>query len=302
MIFWRNSSLFRQPFWPGFLSRMYHLHLDELPRLARLSQETYHTYYLLNFYLFNHQEGLILTSISPKTLLNQSCLRVQIIRPVWSRWQKLRKFPFISSTHKADAFSQFQLHSDQANKAMNAVSGAIPDEAKSYMRQAKEKILDSDKLRSFSDFFGFREQGAFNVALNPAVLCPRIKDNIVFFYLNYILLAAVIFLITLLATMINPQTIVMFICLAAAWFVVMRATAEDKKFGPITITRKNATFLMMIITGIVAFFVVKDIFFITLGSGSAFSLIHAIFRNGTKEKIDALSSSTVPNETEMPHV
>lgn len=201
-----------------------------------------------------------------------------------------------------DAISQFQSCSDQANKAMNAVSGAIPDEAKSYMRQAKEKILDSDKLRSFSDFFGFGEQGAFNVVLNPTVLCPRIKDNIVFFYLNYILLAAVIFLITLLATMINPSTIAMFICLAVAWFIVMKATAEDKKFGPITITRKNATFLMMIISGIVAFFVVKDIFFITLGSGSAFSLIHAIFRNGTKEKIDALSSSAVPNETEMPHV
>jgi hypothetical protein len=72
---------------------------------------------------------------------------------------------------------------------MGTVSNAIPDEAKSYMQSAKEKLFDSDKLRPPSVFFGIGEEGAFSISLNPSVLCPRLKNNLFFYYLNYILLA-----------------------------------------------------------------------------------------------------------------
>ena len=176
-------------------------------------------------------------------------------------------------------------YSKSANQAANKVSEAIPEEAKSYMRSAKEKILDSDNLRPFSVFVGIGEPSSFNVTLNPTVLCPRLKHNLFFFYLNYILLAAVVFVITLLATMLNPLTLIVVVALAAAWFVVIKATTEDVKFGCFTITRKNASLAMMIISGIVAFFTVKDTFFVTLGTGSALSLIHAIFRDSSKLKL-----------------
>jgi len=181
------------------------------------------------------------------------------------------------------------------------VSEAIPEEAKSYMRTAKEKILDSDNLRSFSEFTGIGEpNSSFNVTLNPTVLCPRLKHNFFFFYLNYILLAAVIFVITLLATMLNPLTLIVIVALAAAWFVIIKATTEDLKFGPLTITRKTASFLMMIISGIVAFFTVKDTFFVTLGTGSALSLIHAIFRDSSKLKLgETTDDNQEPLEQEM---
>uniref|UniRef100_A0A7S4QI31 PRA1 family protein n=2 Tax=Ditylum brightwellii TaxID=49249 RepID=A0A7S4QI31_9STRA len=196
----------------------------------------------------------------------------------------------MSNSNNTGDIMEMAKAADQANKAAAAVSGAIPEGAKTYIRQAKEKIFDSDKLRPVSVFFGMGEQGAWSISLNPVVLCPRIKNNILFFYLNYILLAALIFFISMLATFLNPKTIILSIGLAAAWFVVLKATAEDKKFGPITITRKNATFLMIILSGVAAFFIMKDVFFITLGSGSGISLIHAIFRDGAKERIEETTS------------
>jgi len=169
------------------------------------------------------------------------------------------------------------------------------------MRSAKEKILDSDNLRPFSVFVGIGEPSSFNVTLNPTVLCPRLKHNLFFFYLNYILLAAVVFVITLLATMLNPLTLIVVVALAAAWFVVIKATTEDVKFGCFTITRKNASLAMMIISGIVAFFTVKDTFFVTLGTGSALSLIHAIFRDSSKLKLvgETTDDKEEPLEQEM---
>jgi|EP00979_Chaetoceros_neogracilis_P000806 hypothetical protein len=91
----------------------------------------------------------------------------------------------------------------------------------------------------------------------------------------------------LLATMLNPTTMVTSAVLAVAWFVVIRATAEGSaKIGFITITRKNASLIMMIISGVVAFFMVKSVFFVTLGSGSALALIHAFFRESSKQNLD----------------
>lgn len=196
---------------------------------------------------------------------------------------------------------------NQANQAMTQVSAAIPQEAKNYMKTAKEKILDSDKLRSFSVFFGIGEDGAYSIALNPTVLCPRLKHNILFFYLNYILLAAVVFAITLLATMLNPMTLVILAVLAAAWFVVIRSTSEGSvKIIGITISRKTASLIMMIVSGIVGFFMVKDIFFITLGSSAGLALIHAFFRDASNHRLDetgnttaAAADASVPLEQEM---
>lgn len=210
-----------------------------------------------------------------------------------------------SATQNANNVVEMAQVVNQANQAMTKVSAAIPQEAKNYMKTAKEKILDSDKLRSFSVFFGIGEDSAYSVALSPTILCPRLKHNILFFYLNYILLAAVVFAITLLATMLNPMTLVILAALAAAWFVVIRATSEGSvTIIGITISRKTASLIMMIISGIVGFFMVKDIFFITLGSSAGIALIHAVFRDASNHRLDETSSNataaaSVPLEQEM---
>ncbi len=160
------------------------------------------------------------------------------------------------------------------------------------MKNAKEKILDSDKLRSFSSFFGIGESPGFAFTINPTVLLPRLKKNIIYFYLNYILLAAVIMVITVLATMINPKTLIMIGVLLVVWFFTLRATADDGlQLGPVTVTRKSATTLLMVITAIVLFFMVKSVFVVTLSSASVLALIHAILRDSSKYSLDGSNDS-----------
>eukprot|EP00522_Entomoneis_paludosa_P011372 CAMPEP_0172448812 /NCGR_PEP_ID=MMETSP1065-20121228/7748_1 /TAXON_ID=265537 /ORGANISM="Amphiprora paludosa, Strain CCMP125" /LENGTH=225 /DNA_ID=CAMNT_0013200401 /DNA_START=17 /DNA_END=694 /DNA_ORIENTATION=- len=184
----------------------------------------------------------------------------------------------------------------QAKQAMGQVNDAIPDQAKSALQSAKERIFDSDQLRSLTVFCGFGEGGsAFSVALNPTVLCPRLKNNLVFFYLNYILVTAIVFCIVLLATMLNPVSLIFLVALAFGWFVVLRATADGStQVGPLTITRKVASGIMVVISVILAFFLVKDIFFVTMGSGAALSLLHAFFRDASQHYNTADSSTQSP--------
>ena len=73
---------------------------------------------------------------------------------------------------------------------------------KTYWEMQKNKILDNDKLRSFSSFVGKGEQSAFSFTVQPGILCPILKKNILCFYLNYILIAAIVMVITLLATIL----------------------------------------------------------------------------------------------------
>ena len=81
---------------------------------------------------------------------------------------------------------------NQANQTYNNVSASIPQGTKDFMSSAKQIVLDSDNLRSFSVFFGTGEESAYSLSCNPTVLCPRLKNNLFFFYLNYILVAAVV--------------------------------------------------------------------------------------------------------------
>ncbi|MGK3750214.1 MAG: hypothetical protein ACI8RD_002513 [Bacillariaceae sp.] len=48
--------------------------------------------------------------------------------------------------------------------------------------------------------FGIGEEQAFYVEKNPSLLIAWIKHNIQFFYLNYLLLSAVFFVLTLFVT------------------------------------------------------------------------------------------------------
>jgi hypothetical protein len=177
--------------------------------------------------------------------------------------------------------------SNQVNQTFNSVSAAVPQETKDFMKSAKEKIFDSDKLRSFSLFFGIGEETGFLPTIKPNILIPRVKNNILFFYLNYVLLASIILVITLFATMLNPKTLVMLAMLAISWLLVIKFTSGNGlEVGSFTISRANATTAMMLVSAIVLFFVVKDVFYVTLGSSAAFSLVHAILRDDSKFSVD----------------
>ena len=57
----------------------------------------------------------------------------------------------------------------------------------------------------------------------PSLVTERVKHNLSFFYLNYALLTALLFALTLL---ISPSAIIGIGLLGFAWMAVIRATAE----------------------------------------------------------------------------
>jgi len=207
------------------------------------------------------------------------------------------------NTTNANDVVQMAQMANTANETFNKASAAVPQETKDLLRSAKNQILDNDKLRSFASFFGRGEQSPFSCTIQPGVLCPRIKKNILYFYLNYIFVAAIVMVITILATMLNPKTIIMVAVLLLTWFFVLRSTDDGGlKLGSCTVSKKTATTVLMIITAIVLLIVVKDVFFVTLTSSSVIALIHALLRDSSNISFDESAnggSGVVPNEPEV---
>lgn len=190
-----------------------------------------------------------------------------------------------SNTTTAGEAAQMAQTVNQANNAYNTVSAAIPQGTKDFMQTAKDTIFDNDKLRSFSAFFGIGEEGNFTFTADPATLCTRLKTNVLFFYLNYILMAAVILVITLFATIITPTKLITAALLICAWVIVLKATSsgEFSAFdGKLSISRKVATTITMVVTGIVLFFLVKGVLYITFGSSLFLAFFHATLRDATR--------------------
>lgn len=176
---------------------------------------------------------------------------------------------------------------NKANQAVHSVTDQIPQGTKDYVNNAAKKILDSDKLRSFAVFFGMNEGNDFaswSFPFSPTVACPRIYKNLLFFYLNYLLLAAVILVLSTLALLISPQTLLAVGAILVAWLLLIRSTREgDLTIGAnLKVSRKTASMILLIISGLVAFFMLKSVFFLTLGSTSTLAVFHAWTRNASK--------------------
>jgi len=203
-----------------------------------------------------------------------------------------------SGTTADDAVKMVEMAStaQKANNVVNQVSSAIPKEAKDFMKSAKEKVFDSDKLRSVSVFFGFGDKTPYDFVLAPSKLLNRLKNNTVFFYLNYILLTAVVLALTLFATLMTPKTLIILGILGVVWFSVLKATtSEGFKVLGITFTRKEVSAIMMILTGAVAFYFFESIFFVSICSSFVLALAHAWTRNA-EEHLTAENNKQKPLE------
>ncbi len=166
------------------------------------------------------------------------------------------------------------------------------------MQSAKEKVLDSDQLRSLSVFFGIGESNAYSLVLMPNNLCQRLWKNIIFFYLNYILLAAMVFSLCLLSFLMSPKSIIVLACLAAAWFTILRLTANEIKVACLTISRKEASVFMTLISIMVGLFAFEGVFVYSIGCSSFLALIHALARDASTHQL-AESNKTKPLEPEV---
>jgi len=142
--------------------------------------------------------------------------------------------------------------SSGANEAMSNFSASIPESTKDYISQTTGQLFSRDRLRTVSVCFGIGEERPFYVERTPSLLIARVKHNLQFFYLNYLLMVAVLFCLTLF---ISPSAIIGIALLAGAWAYVIRATQS----GSLKIGGKCFSCLMK----------------------SVFSIIFSFFRNVT---------------------
>jgi hypothetical protein len=99
------------------------------------------------------------------------------------------------------------------------MSASVPASTKTYV----SGMFQREHVRGISVCFGVGEERAFYVETTPSLLIERLRHNVTFFYLNYMLVTAVLFCLTLL---ISPSAIVGIGLLALAWMWVIRASAS----------------------------------------------------------------------------
>jgi hypothetical protein len=148
--------------------------------------------------------------------------------------QHVRLSP-LSYTFSYDPYSKEKWDSSGANDAFGRVSASIPDSTRNYVGT----LFNPEHLRSGSVYFGVGEQRPFYVLTTQSLLMTRLRHNVTFFYLNYMLLTAVLFCLTLLIT---PSAIIGIGLLALAWMFVIRASSTGSLQIPGTLCNVNSVF------------------------------------------------------------
>ena len=165
-----------------------------------------------------------------------------------------------------------------ANEAVGRVSASIPESTKTYVGS----IFNRQHLRSISVCFGIGEERAFYVEKNPALLVERLRHNITFFYLNYLLLTAVLFILT---TLLSPTTILGGALLGMAWLWFIRATASGTlSVGGLHIPQKTAALAMGVISIFLVMWLFQRVFWWTVFSSGFLVTVHAFFRDASMHK------------------
>lgn len=168
--------------------------------------------------------------------------------------------------------------SSGGNEVMGKVSAAIPESTKNYV----SNVFKRDHLRSISIFFGIGEDRPFYMESTPSLLIERLRHNLTFFYMNYFLIAGVLFCLTLIT---SPTVLIGMALLAAAWMWVIRAAqAGSLKVGGITIPHQTATIVMAVISGFVLLYLSTSVIWWTLFTSGFFVALHAFFRDASMHK------------------
>lgn len=110
----------------------------------------------------------------------------------------------------------------------------------------------------------------------------RLRHNASFFYLNYALVTAVLFCLTIL---INPLAIIGIGLLGFMWMAVIRATAEGSvQVKGITITQKQASIATSIVSVLVLIKLLSHIFWMTSGTSGFLCGVHCLLRDASMHK------------------
>jgi hypothetical protein len=104
---------------------------------------------------------------------------------------------------------------------MSRVTASIPQGTQDYLSTTSQQLFNRQKLRSVTIAFGIGEERPFYIEKAPSLLMARVKHNIQFFFLNYMVLTALLFCLTMLT---SPMALMGLGVLAVLWMFVIRQT------------------------------------------------------------------------------
>jgi hypothetical protein len=104
---------------------------------------------------------------------------------------------------------------------MSRVTASIPQGTQDYLSTTSQQLFNRQKLRSVTICFGIGEERPFYIEKAPSLIAARLKHNTQFFFLNYMVLTALLFCLTMLT---SPLTLMGLGLLAALWMLVIRQT------------------------------------------------------------------------------
>jgi len=127
--------------------------------------------------------------------------------------------------------------SSGGNEALGRASAAIPESTKTMVGS----LFKREHFRGPAVYFGIGEERPFYVEKTPSLLVERLRHNMTFFYLNYMILTGVLFCLTLL---VSPSALIGMGLLAMAWMWLIKASQDGSlKIGSKSVVcckRRNA--------------------------------------------------------------
>mmetsp|Transcript_480 Transcript_480/g.1126 ORF Transcript_480/g.1126 Transcript_480/m.1126 type:complete len:229 (+) Transcript_480:174-860(+) len=186
-------------------------------------------------------------------------------------------------------------HSSGANDAVSKFSASIPDSTKDYISQTTGQLFSRGKLRPVSVCFGVGEERAFYLEKTPSLLIARLKHNFLFFYLNYLVMLAVLFGLTLFVT---PSAIIGIALLAMAWYYVIKSSQSGSlTIGAFSFSQTQATIGMGVISAFTLIWILSGVFWWALGSCGFLTALHASLRDASMHQ-DGEDQVTMVGEVE----
>lgn len=164
------------------------------------------------------------------------------------------------------------------------MAAQVPEGTKQYFSATTGQLFNRQRVRSVSVCFGIGEERPFYVEKAPALLMARVKHNLSFFFMNYLMLTGLLFCLTLL---VSPSAIIGIGLLGALWVYVIRQTqAGTLMLLGRNVNQNQATVALSIVSCFVLIWLLSGIFWWALFSSGLLVVLHAAFRDASMHQDD----------------
>lgn len=170
--------------------------------------------------------------------------------------------------------------SSSGPQMLSSMGSRLPAHIQTQTSSLASKYLSVKYLRSPTVYFGVGEEKPFFLLLSFPLLYARLRANLQYFYLNYLLLACVLFCATL---MISPSSIISLGLLAFLWFYALQSVSGPTPLvvAGYPVPPKVVVGSLALLTAFLLTYVLASVFTWTLWTTAFCVGAHSGLRDGT---------------------